>query len=79
MLTHTSGVVELYYGAALTASSWEIATDVVIRSTSSEVVGGAKRLYGIVDGGDLAYVEERITADGVLEPRMSARLSRYIG
>lgn len=79
LLTHTSGVVELYYGAALTASSWEIATDVVIRSTSSEVVGGAKRLYGIVDGGDLAYVEERITADGVLEPRMSARLSRYIG
>lgn len=79
LLTHTSGLVELYYGAALNASSWELATDVVIRSTSSAVVGGAKRLYGIVDGGDLAYVEERVTADGVLEPRMSARLSRYIG
>lgn len=79
LLTHTSGVVELYYGTALNASSWEIATDVVIRSTSSEVVGGAKRLYGIVEGGDLAYVEERVTADGALEPRMSARLSRYIG
>lgn len=79
LLTHSSGVVELYYGTALTQSSWELATDVVIRSQSGEVVGGAKRLYGIVEGGDLAYVEERITADGELTPRMSARLSRFIG
>ncbi|WP_435278164.1 FABP family protein [Rhodococcus yananensis] len=79
LLTHSSGVVELYYGTALTQSSWELATDVVIRSRSGEVVGGAKRLYGIVEDGDLAYVEERVDADGDLTPRMSARLSRYIG
>lgn len=79
LLTHSSGVVELYYGHALTQSSWELATDVVIRSQSGAVVGGAKRLYGIVDGGDLAYVEERVLADGPLKPRLSARLSRYIG
>ncbi|MBF6482439.1 FABP family protein, partial [Nocardia cyriacigeorgica] len=29
--------------------------------------------------GDLAYVEERVVADGPLEPRLSARLQRYIG
>ncbi|EOM74386.1 FABP family protein [Rhodococcus rhodnii] len=79
LLTHASGVVELYYGEARTQSSWELATDVVIRTTSGALVGGAKRLYGIVDGGDLAYVEERVLADGELQPRMSARLSRYIG
>ncbi|MFF0814824.1 FABP family protein [Rhodococcus sp. NPDC003318] len=79
LLTHASGVVELYYGQALTQSSWELATDVVIRSKSGALVGGAKRLYGIVEGGDLAYVEERILADGDLEPHLSARLSRYIG
>lgn len=79
LLTHSSGVVELYYGTALTQSSWELATDVVIRTKSGEVVGGAKRLYGIVDGGDLAYVEERVTADGNLTPHMSARLSRFVG
>lgn len=79
LLTHSSGVVELFYGHALTQSSWELATDVVIRSQSGAVVGGAKRLYGIVDGGDLAYVEERVIADGPLEPRLSARLQRYIG
>ncbi|MEE2060646.1 FABP family protein [Rhodococcus artemisiae] len=79
LLTHSAGVVELYYGTALTQSSWELATDVVIRTKSGEAVGGAKRLYGIVEGGDLAYVEERVIADGELVPRMSARLSRYVG
>ncbi|MEU8897884.1 FABP family protein [Nocardia sp. NPDC048505] len=79
LLTHASGIVELFYGTALTQSSWELATDVVIRSQSGIVVGGAKRLYGIVEGGDLAYVEERVVADGPLEPRLSARLQRYIG
>ncbi|MEU5407674.1 FABP family protein [Nocardia asteroides] len=79
LLTHSSGIVELFYGTARTQSSWELATDVVIRSQSGAVVGGAKRLYGIVEGGDLAYVEERVDADGALEPRLSARLQRYIG
>ncbi|APE33071.1 FABP family protein [Nocardia mangyaensis] len=79
LLTHSSGIVELFYGTARTQSSWELATDVVIRSQSGSVVGGAKRLYGIVEGGDLAYVEERVNPDGALEPRLSARLQRYIG
>ncbi len=79
LLTHASGVVELFYGQALTQSSWELGTDVVIRSQSGELIGGAKRLYGIVEGGDLAYVEERVIADGPLEPRFSARLQRYAG
>ncbi|RVW00720.1 FABP family protein [Rhodococcus xishaensis] len=79
LLAHASGVVELFYGEALTQSSWELATDVVIRSQSGELIGGAKRLYGIVEDGDLAYVEERVIADGALEPRFSARLQRYIG
>ncbi|MGW5453424.1 FABP family protein [Nocardia sp. NPDC003979] len=79
LLTHSSGIVELFYGTARTQSSWELATDVVIRSQSGAVVGGAKRLYGIVEGGDLAYVEERVDPDGELIPRLSARLQRYIG
>lgn len=79
LLTHSSGVIELFYGEALTQSSWELATDVVIQSKSGAVVGGAKRLYGIVEGGDLAYVEERVQADGELSPRISARLTRFIG
>jgi hypothetical protein len=56
-----------------------LVTDALARSKSGVLVGGAKRLYGIVEGGDLAYVEERVDADGGLVPHLSARLSRYAG
>lgn len=79
LLAHSAGYVELFYGRPLNQSSWELATDALARSKSGVLVGGAKRLYGIVEGGDLAYVEERVDADGGLVPHLSARLSRFVG
>lgn len=79
LLAHSSGYVELFYGRPLTQSSWELTTDALARSRSGTLVGGAKRLYGIVEDGDLGYVEERVDADGGLVPHLSARLSRFIG
>ncbi len=79
LLAHSAGYVELFYGRPLNQSSWELATDALARSKSGRLVGGAKRLYGIIDGGDLAYVEERIDADGGLVPHLSARLTRFAG
>jgi THAP4-like, heme-binding beta-barrel domain len=79
LLAHSAGYVELFYGRPLSQSSWELVTDALARSKSGMLVGGAKRLYGIVEGGDLAYVEERVDADGGLVPHLSARLSRYVG
>lgn len=79
LLAHSSGYVELFYGHPLNLSSWELATDALARSKSGALVGGAKRLYGIVEGGDLAYVEERVDADGGLVPHLSARLARFVG
>lgn len=79
LLAHSAGYVELFYGHPLNQSSWELVTDALARSKSGLLVGGAKRLYGIVEGGDLAYVEERVDADGGLVPHLSARLSRFIG
>ena len=79
LLAHSSGYVELFYGRPRTQSSWELVTDALARSRSGVLVGGAKRLYGIVEGGDLAYVEERVDADGGLVPHLSARLSRFAG
>ena len=79
LLAHSAGYVELFYGHPRTQSSWELVTDALARSKSGMLVGGAKRLYGIVDGGDLAYVEERVDADGGLVPHLSARLTRHVG
>ncbi|CAA0078621.1 Uncharacterised protein [Mycolicibacterium vanbaalenii] len=79
LLSHSAGYVELFYGRPLTQSSWELVTDALARSKSGLLVGGAKRLYGIVEGGDLAYVEERVDADGGLVPHLSARLTRFVG
>lgn len=79
LLAHSAGYVELFYGRPRTRSSWELVTDALACSKSGVLVGGAKRLYGIVEGGDLAYVEERVDADGGLVPHLSARLSRFVG
>jgi nitrobindin-like protein len=79
LLAHSAGYVELFYGTPITQSSWELVTDALARTKSGVLVGGAKRLYGIVEGGDLAYVEERVDADGGLVPHLSARLSRFVG
>ena len=61
------------------ADQWQRVTHALARSKFAMLVGGAKRLYGIVEGGDLAYVEERVDADGGLVPHLSARLTRYVG
>lgn len=79
LLAHSAGYVELFYGHPRNQSSWELVTDALARSKSGVLVGGAKRLYGIVENGDLAYVEERVDPDGGLVPHLSARLARYVG
>lgn len=79
LLAHSEGFIELFYGRPLNKSSWELATDALARSKTGALVGGAKRLYGLIEGGDLAYVEERVDADGGLVPHLSARLVRFIG
>ncbi|MET0700885.1 MAG: FABP family protein [Mycobacterium sp.] len=79
LLANSAGYVELFYGQPLNQSSWELVTDALARTKSGMLVGGAKRLYGIVEGGDLAYVEERVDADGGLAPHLSARLTRFVG
>src|SRR4051794_9563365 len=59
LLAHSTGIAELFYGKPRTQTSWELGTDAVVRTASAKEVTGAQRLYGLVNNGDLAYVEER--------------------
>lgn len=79
LLAHHTGVIELYYGASRTQTSWELQTDAIARTSSAKEVSGATRLYGIVEDGDLAYVEERAMVGQPRQPHTSARLHRIVG
>ena len=79
LLTHSSGIAEIYYGSPRSSTSWELATDIVTRTSTAKEVNGAKRLYGLVNNGDLAYVEERAMMGHPLQPHTSAYLRRVVG
>jgi nitrobindin-like protein len=83
LIAHATGIVEIYYGRPRTITSWELATDAVIRTQSAKEVNTAQRLYGLVDGAeggkDLAYVDERAMMGQQLQPHLSARLERIVG
>ncbi|GAA4773809.1 FABP family protein [Actinomycetospora chlora] len=79
LLAHQTGIIELYYGSSRTQTSWELQTDAIARTSTAKEVNGATRLYGIVDDGDLAYVEERAMVGQPLQPHTSARLRRVAG
>jgi hypothetical protein len=79
LITHATGVSELFYGRALDLRSWEIRTDAVVRTASAKDVQASHRLYGLVEGGDLAYVDERAMEGQPLQPHLSARLQRIAG
>ncbi|RJQ76564.1 FABP family protein [Pseudonocardiaceae bacterium YIM PH 21723] len=79
LISHNTGIQELYVGKPLNNTSWEFGTDAVVRTSTAKDTGGATRLYGIVDNGDLAYVEERAMSGHPLQPHISARLARVVG
>jgi hypothetical protein len=79
VLTHASGIVEIYYGAPRSQTSWEISTDAVVRTSTAKDVTAAHRLYGIVPDGGLAYVEERAMMGQSMQPHLSAHLHRHAG
>ncbi|MGC7093570.1 FABP family protein [Amycolatopsis lurida] len=79
LLAHNTGIIELFYGEPRNLTSWEMATDAVVRSTSAKEVTGAKRLYGLINNADLGYVEERAMVGEEMQPHVSAYLRRVVG
>lgn len=78
LVAHATGIIEVFYGHALTLTSWELTTDAVVRTPSAKDVTGSTRLYGVVDG-TLAYVDEREMMGQPRQPHLSAQLARHAG
>lgn len=78
LLTHPTGIAEIYLGQAKTATQWELATDVVARTSTAKEVTGNRRLYGIVEG-MLLYAVDMAAVGQPLQPHLSARLARIGG
>lgn len=79
VLAHMFGICEIWYGGATTERSWELETSTVARTDSARETTEASRLYGLLDDGRLAYVEERALRGLPMQPHLSAQLQRIIG
>lgn len=75
LLVHPSGVAEIYYGEVVFRKV-ELRTDVVARTHTAKEVSANHRLYGIVEGGDLAYAVDMAAVGEPLQAHFSARLSK---
>ncbi|MFC3454759.1 FABP family protein [Amycolatopsis speibonae] len=81
LLTHNTGIVELFYGkprGKASVPAWELGTDAIVRTSTAKDVTASSRLYGIVNG-ELGYVEERAMMGQELQPHTSALLRRVVG
>jgi hypothetical protein len=74
VLAHPTGIAEIYYGT-VAFSKIELATDVVVRTSSAKEVTALKRLYGLVDG-RLMYAVDMAAVGHPLTPHLSASLER---
>lgn len=78
VLAHPTGIAEVYLGRAVTATQWELSTDVVARTSTAKEVAANHRLYGIVDRA-LMYAIDMAAVGHPLTPHLSARLERIGG
>ncbi|NYG54670.1 heme-binding beta-barrel domain-containing protein [Nocardioides perillae] len=74
LLTHHTGIAEIWYGEA-DGGKLELTTDAVVRTESAKEVTGGKRLYGNVEG-DLLYAVDLAAVGQPLQPHLWARLQR---
>jgi hypothetical protein len=78
LLTHPTGITEVYLGQ-VSGTTIELATDAVVRTESAKEVTAGKRLYGLVASQregekDLAYAFDMAAVGQPLQPHLWARL-----
>jgi hypothetical protein len=74
LLVHPTGISEIYLGQ-VTGTKIEMATDVVIRTSTAKEVTAGRRLYGLI-GTDLAYAYDLAAVGQPLQAHASAQLKR---
>lgn len=74
LLTHPTGIVELYYGKAEPAKI-ELRTDGVLRSPSAKEYNAGHRLYGLVNS-NLMWAMDMAAVGQPLQSHVSAELKR---
>jgi len=74
LLTHPTGVAEIYVGT-VEGPRISLRTDVVARTATAEEHNAAGRMYGLVEG-DLLWVMEKAALGQPMTPHVSARLKR---
>jgi hypothetical protein len=79
VMTHQSGIVEIWYGELHPDQPrFEIVTDAIARTATAKEYAGGKRLYGYVDG-DLLYAFDMAAMGKELQSHTHARLKRVDG
>ena len=74
MVTHPSGIVEMYYGT-VEPGRIELQTDGVIRSPHAKEYSAAKRMYGLVKS-NLMWVMDMAAMGQPMTSHLSAELKR---
>lgn len=74
LLTHPTGIVEVYLGTA-DGPRITLQTDAVVRTTTAKEYTAATRMYGLVEG-DLLWVLDMAAVGQPLTSHASARLKR---
>lgn len=77
LLTHPTGIMELYLGR-VEGVRIELGTDAVLRTVTAKEVTSGQRLYGIVEGA-LLYAQEMAAVGQPMTAHLSARLLRVGG
>jgi len=77
LLTHPTGILELYIGR-VDGTKFELGTDAVVRTATAKEVTAGHRLYGIVEGA-LLYAYDLAAVGQELQSHLSARLERVAG
>jgi hypothetical protein len=77
LLTHPTGITEIYVGT-IDGTKIEMITDAVVRTATAKEVTAGKRLYGLI-GADLGYAYDLAAVGQPLQPHVSAQLKRVGG